>query len=237
MSFSTVLRQVTASRQELDENIAAWWQQHEQTGPALYCAQGCANCCTLAVNCSFPEAIALATTLSQPQASQVLGRLALLEQLCLEAADLKEFLQLHRSRSGGCPFLDAEDNCSCYIERPLSCRALISTRPAAWCGLDFSTLHPLEKKAFLSSLDDQIVAYPSHYLARPLELATRLEKTLDEALAAHYGVKINGNLIWLIGLELKEKLSERLELKDSGIIDRLLELQQKYPYLIQVMED
>ncbi len=225
---------VSSTWQQFDQTIATLSHEYQQQGGRLYCRKGCGNCCTLAVNCSYPEAILLAAALTDQQRDQVRGRLPLLEQLCQTATDLKTFLQSYREQAGGCPLLDAEARCSCYAVRPLSCRALLSTRPEAWCGVDFSTLHPLEKKAFLSSLDTDRVAFPSHYLARPLELAAERENALDEEFAHTHGVRISGNLIWMLGLELKEQLSTRLEQQEKRVIAWLLEQQQRYPYLLQV---
>ncbi len=227
-------QQILSARQQLDDTITEIRHSCREQGRNLYCRSGCGNCCTLAVNCSYPEAMILAANLSGEQRARINERLPVLMQLCTTAANLKEFLHSYRRQGGGCPLLDEQQCCSCYSERPLSCRALLSTRPEAWCGVDFSTLHPHEKQAFLSSLDKNLVAYPSHYLARPLELAATLEKSLDDKFANEYGVKISGNLIWLLGLELNSQVGERLALQEEGMIDWLLAQQERYPYLLQV---
>lgn len=234
MNDSRRHQRIVAARKELDDAIAELWQSCRDQDRNLYCRAGCGNCCTLAVNCSYPEAILLASCLSAEQRRRITERLPLLARLSATASNLKEFLQSYRRLGGGCPLLDAQQCCSSYNERPLSCRALLSTRPAAWCGVDFSTLHPLEKQAFLSSLDADLVAFPSHYLARPLDLAAALEQSLDNEFANEYGVKISGNLIWLLGLELNSQLGERLARKEEGLIDWLLTQQEQYPYLLQV---
>ena len=234
MSICDRYQQIYAIWQQLDQDILELRQTHQQQGGTIYCRQGCGNCCTLAVNCSYPEAALLATTLTDRQRHQILVKLPLLKQLCQAATGLKSFLQSYRDQFGGCPLLDAKANCSSYDSRPLSCRALLSTRPEAWCGIDFSTLHPLEKQAFLSSLDAAVVAYPSHYLAGPLERAAALERSLADEYAAQYQVHISGNMIWLLGLELNSQVGERLARKNDEILDWLLEQQKQYPYLMQV---
>lgn len=226
--------QVVSARQQLDNAIAELWQSCREQGRDLYCRAGCGNCCTLAVNCSYPEAMMLAASLTVKQRQQINDRLPLLAQLCTTAGDLKEFLHSYRHQGDGCPLLDPHQHCSSYNQRPLSCRALLSTRPPPWCGVDFSTLHPHEKQAFLSSLDQNFVAYPSHYLAQPLELAAALEKSLDEEFANEYGVNISGNLIWLLGLELTSQVGKRLAQREQGLVEWLLEQQERYPYLLQV---
>ncbi|MBW6508120.1 MAG: YkgJ family cysteine cluster protein [Desulfuromonadales bacterium] len=227
-------QQIASARRQLDDTNAELWQISGGQGNDLYCRPGCGNCCTLAVNCSFPEAMILAPKLSAEQRHAVTERLPLLAQLCAAASHLKEFLRSYRQQAGGCPLLDEQQCCSLYAERPLSCRALLSTRPAAWCGVDFASLHPHEKQAFLSSLDADLVAFPSHYLARPLDLAATLELSLGDEFANEYGVKISGNLVWLLGLELNSQVGERLLRQDRGVIEWLLEQQERYPYLLQV---
>ncbi|MBD1400832.1 YkgJ family cysteine cluster protein [Pelovirga terrestris] len=234
MDESRLPPQVVAARQQLDDAIAELWQSWREQERDLYCRAGCGNCCTLAVNCSYPEAVMLAAGLSVEQRQQINERLPVVAQLCTTAADLKEFLHSYRQQGGGCPLLDPQQNCSSYHQRPLSCRALLSTRPPAWCGVDFSALHPHEKQAFLSSLDQNLVAFPSHYLARPLDLAAELEKNLRNEFAHEYGVNISGNLIWLLGLELNSQVGERLAKKEEGLVEWLLEQQERYPYLLQV---
>jgi Fe-S-cluster containining protein len=234
MDDSRLQQQVVAAHQQLDDAITGLWQSCREQGRDLYCRAGCGNCCTLAVNCSYPEAVMLAASLSVEQRARINERLPVVAQLSTAAGNLKEFLHSYRQQGGGCPLLDAQQNCSSYHQRPLSCRALLSTRPSAWCGVDFSTLHPNEKQAFLSSLDKNLVAFPSHYLARPLDLAAELEKTLATAFANEYGVNISGNLIWLLGLQLNSQVGERLAKKEEGLIEWLLEQQKGYPYLLQV---
>lgn len=234
MDDNSLQQQILSAHRQLDDAITDIRHSSREQGWDLYCRAGCGNCCTLAVNCSFPEAMMLAAGLSAEQRDRVIERLPVLAKLCTAACDLKEFLQSYRQQGGGCPLLDPQQNCSSYSERPLSCRALLSTRPPAWCGVDFSTLHPLEKQAFLSSLDADLVAFPSHYLARPLELAAELEKSLDDEFASQYQLKISGNLVWLLGLELKSQVGERLARQEQGLVDWLLEQQEQYPYLLQV---
>jgi len=227
-------QQIVSARRLLDNAITEIQNSFREQGRDLYCRSECGNCCTLAVNCSYPEVMILAAGLSAEQRDRINERLPLLAELCTRACDLKEFLYFYRQQGGGCPLLDPLQNCSSYSERPLSCRALLSTRPPAWCGVDFSTLHPYEKQAFLSSLDKNLVAFPSHYLARPLELGAELEKSLDDEFAAQYQVIINGNLIWLLGLELNSQVGERLAQREQGVIEWLLEQQERHPYLLQV---
>ena len=234
MAWQELRQQVETSWQQLDDSVVALRRHCATQGIDFYCAGGCANCCTLAVNCTFAEAAVIAAGLSHAQRRLVLERLPLLEGISAAATTLKEFLQLYRDRSGGCPFLDGQQYCAIYPARPLSCRALLSTRPAAWCGVDFATLHPLEKKAFLSSLDAAVVAYPSHYLAASQEQGARLESAMEDWLERQRGVRLSGNLVWLLGMELQHRLSERLCNGEQDLAGWLAEQQQRHPYLVQV---
>ena len=55
---------------ELDERIARW-RQGPGAGVRLWCGPGCGNCCTLAVNATYPEALAIAATLTAQQQERV----------------------------------------------------------------------------------------------------------------------------------------------------------------------
>lgn len=237
MSWQGLLIQVELSCQALDDKFVIFGQRCEEQGVALYCDKGCSNCCTLAVHCSFPEAVALVGCLSRQQKQQILETLTLLESLSREAENLKQFLKLYREKCGACPLLDAEGSCSVYEQRPLSCRALLSTRPAGWCAVDFSTLHPLEKQAFISSLDPKVVAFPGHYLAASQQEGAALQASICSTMLDKYGFFLTGNLLWLMGMELKYQLSAALDADSRQIRDWLGEQQQLYPFLLELETD
>ncbi len=234
MSWQKLDSVLEQHRRRLDLACAAAVEQVGATWSTIYCAKGCANCCTLAVNCAFAEARVIAAGLNESQQQLIGERAAWLMQLNKDATDLKDFLRRYRSESGGCPFLDpATQSCQIYAERPLTCRALLSTRPAAWCGVDFSTLHPLEKQAFLSSLDPQLVAYPTHYLATPQELATELEDQLQAVMLKQFNCTLGGNLITLIWLQLEFGLAEQLANDPDQIAHFLHSRRLEQSYLLQ----
>jgi hypothetical protein len=177
MNKSAFTSQLSGSRTQLDLHIERLFLPKNQR---VYCQKGCANCCSLVVNCSFPEAAAIAHRLTTEQQKLVADKALLIQSLATSNHSLIDFLRHYRNIIGSCIFLAPQDQgCRIYSERPLSCRALLSTRPSAWCGIDFATLHPLEKEAFLSSLDRDIVNFPTHYLAAPQELAAELETDMD----------------------------------------------------------
>ena len=115
--------------------------------------------------------------------------------------DLKSYLKEHRKQLGPCPFLAQSGSCSIYALRPLACRALLSTRPVAWCGVDFSELDNWDKQVYESSLDRQVVAWPTHYVAATQDFAQTLEKTLLETMAREKGWALSGNFAIMVWLE------------------------------------
>ncbi len=117
------------------------------------------------------------------------------------AADLKDYLRRQRQQVGPCPFLAADGACGIYAQRPLACRSLYSTRHPDYCVTDFSAMHPLEKQAFLSSLDRDLVAFPTHYAAAPQELGRELESELIWQMREVLGFSLTGSfplLVWLV---------------------------------------
>ena len=235
MVWQQLLAELAETRQRFDRQIERLCGQLEIDQVNLYCQKGCANCCTLAVNCSFPEALALARSLDDPQQQALKAKIPQLQLLSRRANDFKEFLRAFRDQLGGCPFLAAADgSCGIYPQRPFSCRALISTRNSSWCGVDFSSLHPQEKTAFISSLDPQLVAFPSHYLSETQELGLEFESQTRVAMRDSFGFSLTGNLLYLVWLELEHQLSEVIP-GGANLTRKFLEEKQlDLPFLLQL---
>ncbi len=224
--------QLAAKQQRLEQLIHSVKLPDQQR---IYCQKGCSNCCSLVVNCSFPEAVAIAQQLSPEQQAQTVAMVPRIVAVAKESTTLVDFLRSYRTTIGGCVFLDTDgQSCSVYTTRPLSCRALLSTRPSAWCGVDFSTLHPLEKEAFLSSLDRDIVNYPTHYLAAPQELASELESDLVLTMLEECGFGLSGNLIYQVWLEMEHQLSKRLQDTQFDLSHYLHQHNLFEPLLLQI---
>lgn len=224
---------LAAKRQHFDRQLKAILHSAEEEKFTIYCREGCGNCCRLAVNCSFPEAADIAQQLTAQQQSALTACIPRLQMLARNATDLKNFLQFYREQMKGCPFLTStKQSCSIYNIRPLSCRALLSTRPSDWCGVDFSNLHPLEKKAYLSSLNPEIVSFPTHYLKHAQELGSELETTTLAEMGEHYGVNLGGSLIYQVWLELEYNLSEWLEKNSEKARKIIRREEQNQPFLL-----
>lgn len=204
---------------------------------SIYCGKGCSNCCSLAVNCSFPEAVAIAQTLSPDQRQRLAAKLPVLRQLSQQAESLVQFLRQFRQQFGGCPFLTSDGSCAIYPLRPFSCRALLSTRNHSWCAVDFADLHPQEKEAFLSSLDPEVVAFPTHYLAASQELGLEFEASSMAALRDVFGVALSGSLLYQVCLEIDYRLSEVVAQGFDETRSFLEQRQLNLPFLLQLQGD
>lgn len=194
--------------QQFTTFLEAWLVSHHASGKHLYCRDQCSGCCHLAVHATFPEAVAVASELSAEQTAELTAYVERITKAQADWTDLKSYLKKHRQNLGPCPFLSDHGSCTIYPLRPLSCRALLSTRPAAWCSLDFSTLDDWDKKAYESSLDRQVVAWPTHYAAGPQNFAQELEKSLLEAMQQEQGWALSGNFAIMVWLEQTCQLSE-----------------------------
>jgi Fe-S-cluster containining protein len=234
MGWEPLLNDLNRDRQQLDQQTAGL---AAGDGYQIYCQSGCSNCCSLAVNCAFPEVVALAQTLTAAQRQQLNAKLPLLRQVSRQAPDFKGFLRLFRQQLGGCPFLDSESAaCSIYPGRPLSCRALLSTRNSSWCAVDFAELHPQERDAFLSSLDPAVVAFPSHYLAAGQELGLAYEGALLASMREAFGFSLSGNFLYQLWLELELSLSEIIP-QGFAVTRQFLEQRAlDLPFLLQLRE-
>lgn len=198
----TALADLARQRQtELDEQITAWRRQ-EGSSVRLWCGPGCGNCCTLAVNATLPEALAIRTVLDSGRQEQVAAWAGRIIAHAGQCADVRSFLAGYKQAVGPCPFLDDTGNCTVYAARPLACRALYATRPPDWCGVNLAELPELERDSFLASLDRDMVAFPTHYAAAPRELAAAFERGLVFAMLRFAGFGVTGNLallVWLAG--------------------------------------
>lgn len=202
------LQDTVRKRQErFDEEIRAAAGDYSAGGGTVHCGRGCLNCCSLAVHASFAEALRVADALNERHATALEKHVARLQEHLAGVSELRSYLRLHRQTIGACPFLEEDGACGVYAARPYACRALLSTRPAEWCGIDLATLDPWDRELYLSSLDPGTVAYPTHYLASPQEGARRLELEASEAMLAACGFALSGNLTALVHLEREWRLS------------------------------
>jgi Fe-S-cluster containining protein len=195
--------------QQFDRFIDQWLADYRALGKTIYCRAGCAGCCLLAVHATFAEAVAIAGQLSQQQGTQLSAYISRLKQTLASNADLKSYLKSHRESIGPCPFLDQQKNCSIYPVRPLACRALLSTRPAGWCTVDFSELDKWDKLTYESSLDRQVVTWPTHFVAATQDFGRELEDRLLEAMRQEQGWSLSGNLSAMVWLEQEYQLSRQ----------------------------
>lgn len=234
MGWQPLLATLHRSRQEFTEKLADLLKGDLQQ-TKIYCRAGCSNCCTMAVNSSFPEALIIARSLSSEQQTAVRGIVPKLIDISQQAADFTGFLRQYRSEIGPCPLLEkTTQRCGIYPDRPFSCRALLSSRPAGWCQADFSKLHPLEKQAFISSLDREVVAFPSHYLAQPQLLGKQFEVSILITMHDHFNINLGGNLLYLIWLELEYALGTLLKDHPAQAAELLRSQQQSRPFLLQL---
>jgi Fe-S-cluster containining protein len=235
MGWQEILTTIVKNQKYLDQQTERVCSTANQISIKIYCKKGCCNCCSLAVNCSFPEALAISKCLDSERQFVLKEKIDLLRQICQQADDLKQFLRLFRKQLNGCPFLDAETgSCSTYLLRPFSCRALISTRNSSWCAIDYAELHPQEKEAFLSSLDPEIVSFPTHYLATPQEIGRELETDAIVAMQEEFHVSLSGNLLYQVWLELEHQISAKIPQGFAKTRSYLEENRLDLPFLLHL---
>lgn len=186
----------------------AWLSSYQDSGKQIYCHEGCSGCCHLAVHATFPEAVAVASQLSASQSAELTNYVEHIKKAHKSWGNLKNYLKEHRQTLGPCPFLSKAGSCTIYQFRPLACRALLSTRPPAWCTVDFSELDTWDKQAYESSLDLQIVAWPTHYVAATQDFGQELEETLLESMQQEKGWALSGNFAIMVWLEQHCHLSK-----------------------------
>lgn len=198
--WDLLVRTVEGERDALDLLIGAWLQRRQTTGKRIYCAAGCSNCCTLFVQSTLAEALLVAERINADQFKRLEDYVLRQKEAVAGETELLTILHKDRFTIGPCPFLDQSGSCSIYAERPLACRALLSTKDPAWCAVDFSTLNPLEKRLYLESLERPVVAYPVHYVAETQEAAEEAEERILTVMQSCFGVAVSGNFPLLVYL-------------------------------------
>ncbi|HJQ56946.1 MAG TPA: YkgJ family cysteine cluster protein [Vineibacter sp.] len=123
----------------------------EARGQAISCGAGCAACCRHLALISDVEAQALADLVARlPAARQahVRARFASARERLIQAGlaapakaatglppeRLKALARDYFRLEIACPFLDDQERCSIYEERPLVCRRMVVTSPAVFCA-------------------------------------------------------------------------------------------------------
>lgn len=191
----------------LDGVIAVWLRDRAATGRRIFCAEGCSNCCTLFVQATLIEALIVAEGLDVTQGQKLEEYVMRQRASMAGVSDFLTVLRKQRQEIGPCPFLDCGGCCSIYAQRPLACRALLSTKPTEWCSVDFSTLDPFEKHLYLESLDRSVVAFPVHYVASTQKMAQEAEKRVLEQMCNLLGSAISGNFPLLVYLAYSNNLA------------------------------
>ncbi len=220
--------------QQFDRFARQWLADYHTTGRTVFCQAGCSGCCSQVVHTTFPEAMRIAQKLTTDQEQQLALYLERLQRTLPHLPDLKSYLRSHRSQLGACPLLDSTGRCTVYPERPLSCRALLSTRPSAWCVADLSQLDPWDKRAYEAGLDRQVVTWPTHFVAASRDLAEELERQILETMRAENGWSLWGNLAVLIGLAYDLLAKASAPMTAGDILECINHLGMNVPWLLDL---
>ena len=218
----------------LDGTIAEWLRDRAATGRRIFCAAGCSNCCTLFVQATLVEALIVAEGLDAPQGYKLQEYVLRQRESLTGVSDFLTILRKQRQEIGPCPFLDDAGSCSIYAQRPLACRALLSTKPDEWCSVDFSTLDPLEKRLYLESLEREVVAFPVHYVASTQDAAQTAEARILAQMEIQLGAAIYGNFPLLVYLAYTINLAAQIK---NGAVNWPQQLQSNsffHPLLLHI---
>lgn len=214
-----------------DVAVRDWIAGYALKQGAIHCGKGCHACCSLTVNCTFTEALAVSTTLADRHAAALARHAAEIRAAAFAAADFPSFLRARRAL-GDCPFLDGDGACGVYGQRPFSCRSLLATKESRWCGADFSTLSREEKQGFMESLDQSVVAFPMHYVKATQDLGEDFESCAANRMAETFGFSLYGNLPILVILEREHRLSEAAPRGADAVRDLVERAGYGHPFLV-----
>ncbi|MBT0666067.1 YkgJ family cysteine cluster protein [Geobacter pelophilus] len=226
-----IREQVRKSQLDSETTNAAWINGYTLLGGKVFCADNCSNCCSLAVNCTWPETLGISDAITDDSLQRLKDHLKQLRAILAMATDFKSYLKMHRQEVGPCPFL-VRGSCSIYQARPFSCRALLATKESFWCGADFTAMSSEEKRAFVNSLDTEVVLFPMHYVAATQEYGRDLESRISATMAQHFGFSLYGNLPLMVLLNSEYDLENTVR-KGHEVTVALLEQEGlHHPYLV-----
>ena len=229
--WQDLMDEVRDQRALFDVAVKDWIAGYALKKGTIHCGKGCHACCSLAVNCTFTEAVAVSAALADRHAAALAHHVAEIRAAAFSAPDFPSFLRARRAL-GGCPFLDGDGACGVYGRRPFSCRSLLSTKESRWCGADFSTLSREEKQAFMESLDQTVAAFPMHYVKATQDLGQEFESHAAGRMAETFGFSLYGNLPVLVFLEREHRLSETATRGMDAVRNLVARAGYGHPFLV-----
>lgn len=230
--WNNLLEELAVKRECLDMMSAAWVADYRAHGGSIFCGRGCRECCSLAVNCTLTEAVALAQVLSDAQAGAVAAYAVRLGEMVAPMTDLKEYLRMQRRDMGWCPFLAEDGACGVYAARPLSCRALLSTKESYYCGVDFSDLTSEQKQEYALSLDRSVTDFPLHYIASTRETGGEMETRALKLMQKQFGFALYGTMPVLVYLVREKGLAEAAVLGRDAAEAVAVKAELAHPFLV-----
>ncbi len=230
--WQPLLDELALQKSFIDQFSVAWVNDYRSGGGHIYCGRGCRACCSLTVNCTLTEAVALAVTLDETQVAAIAAYVGRLKEELPVCTDLKGYLRMQRTVLGWCPLLDVDGACSAYGQRPLSCRALHSTKESHWCGVDFAGLSSAEKEDYVDSLDRSVAAFPLHYVASIQETGSDLEGRGLSLLQQTFGFSLYGNMPVLVHLVRHHGLAEAAVMSRSATEMCVVSAGLNHPFLL-----
>lgn len=231
-----LLKELTGFLQLYDQQTSEWLTGYRRRGGHISCKRGCHNCCSLAVNCTLPEALWLARHLPDTFINPLERYVEKLLQLMSDVTDMKGYLRVVRNRAGGCPFLAEDGSCGVYEWRPLSCRSLFSTDSPKYCAADFSALCSEEKESFVSRLDRDVVRFPTAYVDVTQQLAHKMEQMVLAHMLKATGVALSGNLPYLVWLEKRHDLMLRFTWGEGEALRYLAHEDLGHRFLVDIQK-
>jgi Fe-S-cluster containining protein len=189
-----------------ERELADWIATYDRN---ISCHKGCSTCCNMSVGLYLPEALVLASSLTDVQYARVAEHAY---RVLTYAADTPDYLTGYRySAIGWCPFLNTDDDsCSIYEHRPANCRHVFSNMPFEYCAeenVNMLDQHPEKRVEFLSQLDPRVNEDDLPFIA-PLQdiFHKKYEFYLMLLTAKYFNFIVFGEMSWLLMLAREHNL-------------------------------
>ena len=233
-SWAPLLEELNTQRDCLNMMSTAWVTDYRSRGGNIFCGKGCQACCTLTVNCTLTEAVALAQILTDEQAHAVAAYAVRLGEMVTPGMELKEYLRMQRRVMGPCPLLGDGGACTAYAARPLACRALLSTKESFYCGVDFADLTSDEKQTYIESLDRSVTEFPLHYVAFSRDTGREFETRALTLMRQRFGFSVYGALPVLLHLVRSYSFADVVSADQESAESVAVQAGMYHPFLVEL---
>lgn len=221
-----------------DRQAQAWLAAYTARGGRVYCASGCFRCCDMPIRLSWPEALTIAGSMTEPQHRAMAAHARKVWHNAHHSRSAEEYVENHRRQVGFCPLLDRESGaCTQYADRPTRCRDTYSGLPARFCAPGgVEQLRGEARRRYRQLVrTDPAMDGQSHFLAPLEDLSLPIWEAFSKMMRRDLGFELWGDFAFLVCMTREPAFVEALGLRTPRkVIAALRKAGLYHPEIVQV---